>query len=222
VNTINDAIYVEPDNRELFDIRENLMSFTPGRFETEKEYTEEFDTALTRTTCNGRIRRSAKELSKLHCRFMFRKGYSMIAPFKIEEVHLDPNIFIFHEVIHDKEISRLKELSRPILDQSVVTDDRGNTEVSLDIRVSKVAWFSDHKEKLIKTISERIGMMTGLLVNSESSEKLQIQQYGIGGFYMSHHDGFEQDDEISQNGGNRIATALIYVSTFHDETKFKN
>jgi prolyl 4-hydroxylase len=212
VNTIDEAIYVEPNNSDLSDIKVNLIRLlTLGKFEREKEHTDNFDNALTRTTCNGKLHRSVKELSKLRCRLISRKGFSLIAPSKLEELHFDPKIIMFHDVVYEKEIRRLKKLSKPVLNQSVVSDTNDYNQVSYDIRISKVAWFADSKEKIVKKISKRIEHMTGLLVNSESAEKLQIQQYGIGGFYKSHHDAFEIDDEDAQNGGNRIATALLYV-----------
>ena len=34
-------------------------------------------------------------------------------PIKVERAHFDPELIIFHDVITDNEISKLKELARP-------------------------------------------------------------------------------------------------------------
>jgi prolyl 4-hydroxylase len=213
VNTIDEAIYVEPSDKKLIDVKRELLDkFGPGKYEYEQEYTEDFDTAFTRAACNGKLSKSSKELSKLHCRLVSRKGYSLIAPFKLEEAHLDPYIVLFHDVIYDKEIEKLKKMSRPKLYQSVVFDETGGSDVSLDARISKVAWFGDTYDAVIQKISKRAEEMTGLIVTDDNSDMLQIQQYGIGGFYKAHYDGFEPQYETAKRGDNRIATALFYVS----------
>lgn len=55
--------------------------------------------------------------------------------------------------------------------------------------------------------------MTGL--SMESSESIQVQNYGIGGHYLPHWDhrikGQEPFDEPDNPRGNRIATMLFYV-----------
>jgi prolyl 4-hydroxylase len=52
--------------------------------------------------------------SKLKCRlnFGFHK-YLTIGPIKEEEVHLNPRIVIFYDVISDKETQLVKEMSSP-------------------------------------------------------------------------------------------------------------
>ena len=52
--------------------------------------------------------------------------------------------------------------------------------------------------------------MTGL--TQKTSEPIQVQNYGIGGHYVPHHDHRTQGTEPFAEGlGNRIATVLFYV-----------
>lgn len=50
----------------------------------------------------------------------------------------------------------------------------------------------------------------------ESSELLQVVNYGIGGFYETHFDYSPQDNLSDDFGfGNRIATVLFYVGRYN-------
>ncbi|KAF2887683.1 hypothetical protein ILUMI_18490 [Ignelater luminosus] len=51
--------------------------------------------------------------------------------------------------------------------------------------------------------------MTGL--NMKSAEKLQVVNYGVGGYYRTHHD-FQPNTARKSANGSRIATVLIYMS----------
>lgn len=80
-----------------------------------------------------------------------------------------------------------------------------------DIRVSKTAWLGDRHNQHVDRLSKRVAAMTGL--STRSAERLQVVNYGIGGFYSLHHDYATFDDsKFLQDGlGNRIATVLFYV-----------
>lgn len=91
-------------------------------------------------------------------------------------------------------------------------DSDGNTEYT-NYRIAKTAWLKDEDHEVIQKISNRIGDMTGL--SMETAEQLQIGNYGIGGHYEPHIDHSADDvidlfDDIG--AGNRIATVLFYVS----------
>jgi hypothetical protein len=63
--------------------------------------------------CRGQTDQSPARLKELSC-WLERRG-SEIAPWKVEEVYKDPQILLFHEVLHDSEIERLKELTKPMV-----------------------------------------------------------------------------------------------------------
>lgn len=52
--------------------------------------------------------------SKLKCKYVTRNNsYLLIAPFKVEEAHHKPHIWIYHDVMSDAEIETIKKLSMP-------------------------------------------------------------------------------------------------------------
>lgn len=49
------------------------------------------------------------EQTELRCRY--KKSHTPFAPFKLEEANIDPQIVVFHDVMFDKEIEKLKNLA---------------------------------------------------------------------------------------------------------------
>jgi prolyl 4-hydroxylase len=210
VNTIDKAIHEEPGNTMLTELKKKLLhKIGSGQIKHEREIPADLETKLTRALCSGRMKKSSKELSKLHCRLVSRKGYSLIAPFKLEEAHLDPYIVVFHDVIYDKEIESLKKQAKHLLEEGKA-ESNGEHLVIDHIRKSKVAWFFDDENPLSKKISKRTKEMTGLTM--ETAEGLQMQQYGIAGFYKCHFDVKSPLPEVPEQDGERVATVLYYVS----------
>lgn len=61
--------------------------------------------------CRKEVEPTAKQMAPLKCRYVTRNSpYLLIGPLKLEEVHLDPDIFIFHNVIYDEEIDVMKKM----------------------------------------------------------------------------------------------------------------
>jgi len=76
------------------------------------------------------------------------------------------------------------------------------------------AWLKDHDHPAINRISRRIEHMSDLTL--ATAEDLQIANYGIGGHYDPHYDFARKEEKNAfkdLNTGNRIATALFYLST---------
>ena len=53
-------------------------------------------------------------------------------------------------------------------------------------RISKSAWLRKDEDDAIERIYQRVGDLTGL--SMETSEQLQVSNYGIGGYYEPHFD----------------------------------
>ena len=73
----------------------------------------------------------------------------------------------------------------------------------------------------LEQIYRRVGDATGL--NMETSEELQVSNYGIGGHYEPHFDFARREEKnafTSLGTGNRIATWLFYVSLEKNFTLF--
>lgn len=64
--------------------------------------------------CNEGIFPTLEIQKQLKCRYVNRGiPFLKIAPFKEEEVYLEPRILIFHDVIYDEEIDVIKCLAKP-------------------------------------------------------------------------------------------------------------
>ncbi|XP_051721211.1 prolyl 4-hydroxylase subunit alpha-2-like [Ctenopharyngodon idella] len=150
--------------------------------------------------CRGEIdERTSKRQRALSCRYSTGGGNPrlMYAPVK-EEVEWDePRIIRYHDIISDREIEILKNISRPQLSRSRIR----HLGVS-KFRTSQSV-FLEEDNTVLARISQNIADITGL--SMESAESLHVQNYGIGGRFEPHYDAW--DDE---NG--RTATFLIYMS----------
>ena len=61
----------------------------------------------------------------------------------------------------------------------------GNLETA-SYRISKTAWLRREEDQKIENIYQRVGDLSGL--NMDTSEELQVSNYGIGGHYEPHFD----------------------------------
>ncbi|CAM4588623.1 unnamed protein product [Leuciscus chuanchicus] len=136
---------------------------------------------------------TSKRQRALSCRYSTGGGNPrlMYAPVK-EEVEWDePRIIRYHDIISDREIEILKNISRPQLSRSKtrqgVTKDRTSQSVFLK------------EDNTVARISQNIADITGLSV--ESAEYLHVQNYGIGGRFKPHYDALMSDVEI---GGDTV------------------
>ncbi|XP_067220011.1 prolyl 4-hydroxylase subunit alpha-2-like [Chanodichthys erythropterus] len=149
--------------------------------------------------CRGEVdERTSKRQRALSCRYSTGGGNPrlMYAPVK-EEVEWDePRIIRYHDIISDREIEILKNISRPQLSRSETRRGISNYRVSQSV-------FLEVDNTVLARISQSIADITGL--SMESAEGLHVQNYGIGGRFGPHYDTLEDE-----NG--RIATFLIYMS----------
>ncbi|KAI4458941.1 prolyl 4-hydroxylase alpha subunit [Holotrichia oblita] len=164
--------------------------------------------------CRGEIRLSDDILAELKCRYVDNGNpFLKIAPFKVEEAYLDPQILIFHDVMADHEIATIKALAQSRFQRATVQNLNTDTMVAIQHRIGKVAWLTNTEHKHVKDVVHRVEDMTGLTM--ETAEDLQVVNYGIGGYNDPHYD-FARKGE--KNGfknlgiGNRIATVLFYMS----------
>ncbi|XP_050294384.1 prolyl 4-hydroxylase subunit alpha-1 isoform X2 [Anthonomus grandis grandis] len=169
---------------------------------------------LYEALCRGDETLPVEVQAKLKCRYITRGNpFLLMAPFKVEEAHLDPDIFIFHDVISDNEIQTIKAMATPRFQRATVQNSQTGALEVAGYRISKSAWLKEEEHKHIADVSRRTGDITGL--NMKSSEELQVVNYGIGGHYEPHFD-FARKEETNAfknlGTGNRIATVLYYMS----------
>lgn len=113
----------------------------------------------------------------------------------------------------ESETATVKYMATPRFKRATVQNYKTGDLETANYRISKTAWLKRDEHRHIEQIYQRVGEVTGL--NMNSSEELQISNYGIGGHYEPHFD-FARKEETnafaSLGTGNRIATWLFYVS----------
>lgn len=164
--------------------------------------------------CRGEIELPIELKSRLKCRYLNNNNpFLLIGPFKVEEAHLKPDLYIFHDVMGDAEIETIKKLAQPRFRRATVQNSlTGELEIA-QYRISKSAWLKEHEHKHVANVAQRVTDMTGLTM--ETAEELQVVNYGIGGHYEPHFDFARRDEKNafkSLGTGNRIATVLFYMS----------
>ncbi|XP_030629246.1 prolyl 4-hydroxylase subunit alpha-2-like [Chanos chanos] len=151
--------------------------------------------------CRGEdIKKTPKRQRALYCRYSTGGGNPRLiyAPVKEEEESDNPPIIRYYDVLSEKEIEILKSLSRP---------------KRLCIN-GNCAALNDEEDPVIGRVNQRIADITGL--DMESSELLQVANYGIGGRFEPHYDAKVKFRENFQRKFvlflSRMATVLIYLS----------
>lgn len=160
--------------------------------------------------CRGDYQRPASETSLLYCQYHTgSSSFLRLAPLKEEVLNLDPLITVYHDAVSNREISQLIELAKPRISRATVRDD-GEHLVS-NARTSQSAWLDAGDDRVVTTLDRRVGDMTGGL-RQQSYEMLQVNNYGVGGHYVAHHDwAMEAVPYAGLGVGNRIATVMFYV-----------
>jgi len=136
-----------------------------------------------------------------------------IAPFKQEELNLNPRIVMFYDVLSESETYAVKSIATPRFRRATVQNYKTGELETAQYRISKTAWIKREEDDAIENIYKRVGAVTGL--NMETSEELQVSNYGIGGHYEPHFDFARREETnafTSLGTGNRIATWLFYFN----------
>ncbi|XP_059084630.1 prolyl 4-hydroxylase subunit alpha-1-like [Tigriopus californicus] len=211
LQTENDAKFKRgEDGLGEFDDPEGVAiaeeSDSPGQKTPEKTNYEKL--------CRGENELTEAYKAKLFCQYTTGQNpYLIYQPYKEEVVHLKPKIIIYHEVLGDNEINTIKTLSTPRFKRATVQNYKTGELETANYRISKTAWLKREEHNDIERIYQRVGDITGL--NMDTSEELQVSNYGMGGHYEPHFDFARREEEHafkSLGTGNRIATWLFYES----------
>ncbi|CAJ0937708.1 unnamed protein product, partial [Mesorhabditis belari] len=164
--------------------------------------------------CRGEGKKpTPEEQRKLYCYYKNDRPFLKIAPIKVEIIRHNPLAVLFKQVVSDREIAVIQDLARPKLKRATVQNAVTGELEHASYRISKSAWLKEMESEVVARVNRRIGDMTNL--NQETSEDLQIANYGLGGHYDPHYD-FARKEETNAfktlGTGNRIATVLFYMS----------
>jgi len=164
--------------------------------------------------CRGERQVLESVRSKMYCYYNHgTHDYLKLIPYKVEIVSLDPKVELYYEVLSDTEIDTIKELATPRFKRATVQNYKSGNLETASYRISKTAWLRRDEHQDIDRIYQRVADLSGL--SMETSEELQVSNYGIGGHYEPHFD-FARREETNAfkdlGTGNRIATWLFYES----------
>ncbi|XXG59860.1 hypothetical protein AAC387_Pa04g1871 [Persea americana] len=136
-----------------------------------------------------------------------------------EIISWEPRAFVYHNFLSKDECEYLIELAKPNMVKSTVVDSATGQSKDSRVRTSSGTFLTRGRDKTIRNIEKRIADFTFMPV--EHGEGLQILHYEVGQKYEPHYDYF-LDEFNTKNGGQRIATVLMYLSDVEEggETVF--
>ncbi|KAL1824985.1 hypothetical protein DCAR_0313091 [Daucus carota subsp. sativus] len=139
----------------------------------------------------------------------------------VEVISWEPRAVVYHSFLSKDECEYLINLAKPHMHKSSVVDSETGKSKDSRVRTSSGTFLARGRDKTIREIEKRIADFTFLPV--EHGEGLQILHYEVGQKYEPHYDYF-LDDFNTNNGGQRIATVLMYLSDVEEggETVFPN
>ncbi|KAH8939417.1 hypothetical protein BDL97_15G036000 [Sphagnum fallax] len=143
-------------------------------------------------------------LSQLHV----HQGESGSKPW-VEVLSWEPRAFLYHKFLTPEECTHLIDLAKPSMIKSTVVDSATGKSKDSRVRTSSGTFLTRGQDKIIQTIEQRIADFTFIPV--DHGEGLQVLHYEVGQKYEAHYDYFH-DTFNTKNGGQRIATVLMYLS----------
>lgn len=156
-----------------------------GKFQMQE--TAEFD--IYQKLCRGEMTKTAREQRDLRCFYVYENnGFSRLAPFKVEDLNLDPEVKIFHNILSDETIEIIKQLAAPHLIRSTVVSREQARAATHNYRISKNTWLAYDSHPSVLRMLRDLHDITGL--DTKCSEDMQVANYGLGGHYEPHVDFF--------------------------------
>ncbi|VFQ70147.1 unnamed protein product [Cuscuta campestris] len=121
----------------------------------------------------------------------------------------EPRAFVFHNFLSKEECEYLINLAKPHMAKSSVVDSKTGKSKDSRVRTSSGMFLSRGRDQVVRSIEKRIADYTFIPV--DNGEGLQVLHYEVGQKYEPHFDYF-LDEFNTKNGGQRIATLLMYLS----------
>ncbi|XP_028766385.1 probable prolyl 4-hydroxylase 3 [Neltuma alba] len=136
-----------------------------------------------------------------------------------EVLSWEPRAFIYHNFLSKEECEYLISLAKPLMAKSTVVDSKTGQSKDSRVRTSSGMFLKRGRDRIIRNIEKRIADFTFIPV--ENGEGLQVLHYEVGQKYEPHYDYF-LDEFNTKNGGQRVATVLMYLSDVEEggETVF--
>lgn len=126
-----------------------------------------------------------------------------------EVLSWEPRIVVWRNFLTENECQHLIDKATPRLVRSGVVARKGESDVS-NIRTSYGTFLGREEDDVVKRIENKISQWA--LIPPGNGEGIQVLRYEKGQEYKPHFDYFFHKDGES-NGGNRLATVLMYLTT---------
>eukprot|EP00775_Hariotina_reticulata_P010978 gene10978-11133_t len=124
----------------------------------------------------------------------------------IETLSWEPRAYLYHNFLTAEEAQHIINLARPHMEKSQVVDSDTGGFVA---RTSSGFFLRRQQDDVVAGLEQRLAEWTKLPL--ENGEPFHVLHYEKGEQYTEHFDYFF--DEINvQNGGQRVATVLLYLT----------
>ncbi|NIC41509.1 2OG-Fe(II) oxygenase [Aquabacterium sp. A08] len=125
-----------------------------------------------------------------------------------------PQLVVFGNLLAPEECEALVAAARPRMSRSLTVETQTGGEALNADRTSQGMFFRRGETELIARIEARIARLLHWPVSH--GEGLQVLQYRPGAEYKPHYDYFDPREpgtaKITQRGGQRVATLVIYLN----------
>lgn len=140
-------------------------------------------------------------------------------PVWIETLSWVPRASLYHNFLSLEECEHLIKLGMPTMAKSMVVDNDTGESKDSEIRTSRGSFLKRNHDEIVTRIEERIASYS--TIPAENGEALHILHYEASQHYAPHYDYFH-DPLNTLNGGQRLATMLLYLSDVEEggETVF--
>ncbi|KAL4148257.1 hypothetical protein QTP88_002537 [Uroleucon formosanum] len=173
-------------------IKNELFELEKGTAMDEMEYFHENEIVKEfRYLCKHGVLRTLTKYSK--CRYQTNNlFYRILMPFKEEDINTDPLIKIYHDVLYNDEILKIKTMSLANMNDAKFNSSTINdTVVKERIRSCQIYRMEEVDAiEYFGALNTRIESFTGF--STKTAERYQIVNYGLGGHYLPHYDSFKK------------------------------
>ncbi|KAK7360264.1 hypothetical protein VNO77_02247 [Canavalia gladiata] len=137
----------------------------------------------------------------------------------VEIISWEPRAFLYHNFLTKEECEYLISIAKPNMHKSTVVDSETGKSKDSRVRTSSGTFLRRGRDKIVQNIEKRIADFTFIPI--DNGEGLQVLHYEVGQKYEPHYDYF-MDEFNTKNGGQRIATVLMYLTDVEEggETVF--
>ncbi|XP_069936006.1 prolyl 4-hydroxylase subunit alpha-3-like [Cherax quadricarinatus] len=162
--------------------------------------------------CRGGDLRTNLVISELQCRYMSSGSpWLLLAPFKVEQVSLDPYIVLIYEVINPGEIEQVKERASRHLHASHNVLKDFNHSASRSPWSLKHVWLEEEVQSLWN-LDRRFSHLARVTLPQHHSEPYMVAEYGLGGSYEAHRDTYGPvRSPPDLHVGERMASVLTFL-----------